>query len=75
MVMMSPVSATRKPAPAFTRTARTVTKKSSGAPSSDGSSEKLYCVFAMHTGSAPKPFSDSWAICLRAAGVNRTPAP
>ena len=62
MVMMSPVSATRKPAPAFTRTARTVTKKSSGAPSSDGSSEKQYCDFALPPGSAPTPISASWAL-------------
>ena len=55
MVMMSPVSTTRKPAPAETLTFLTVTVKPSGAPSFKGSSEKLYCVFAMQTGSLSKP--------------------
>ena len=53
MVMMSPVRTTTKPAPALTLTCLTVTVKSSGAPSFVGSSEKLYCVFAMQTGSFP----------------------
>ena len=50
IVMMSPVSATMKPAPAETFRLRTVTVKPSGAPSSFGSSEKDYCVFAMQIG-------------------------
>ena len=53
IVMMSPVSATTNPAPADTRSARTVISKSVGAPSNVGLSEKLYCVFATHTGSPP----------------------
>ena len=44
MVMMSPVRATMKPAPAETRRLRTVMVKFSGAPRFLGSSEKLYCV-------------------------------
>ena len=55
MVMISPVSATRKPAPAETFRLRTVTVKPSGAPSFVGSSEKMYCVLAMQMGSLPKP--------------------
>ena len=60
MVMMSPVSATTKPAPADTFTLRTVMRKPRGAPSFFASSEKLYCVFAMHTGMPPKPRSSSF---------------
>ena len=50
MVMMSPVRATTKPAPAETFADLMVTTKSSGAPSLVGSSEKLYWVLAMQTG-------------------------
>ena len=50
MVMISPVRATRKPAPAETLTLRTVTVKPFGAPSFVGSSEKDYCVLAMQMG-------------------------
>ena len=55
IVIILPVSATRKPAPAETRISRTVTVKPSGAPRFAASSEKLYCVLATHTGRAPKP--------------------
>lgn len=55
MVMIFPARATVKPAPALTFICRTVTVKSSGAPSLLGSSEKLLCVFAMHTGNRSKP--------------------
>ena len=50
MVMMSPVSATMKPAPAEIFRLRTVTSKSSGAPRRFWSSEKEYWVFATQIG-------------------------
>ena len=53
MVMISPVSATTKPAPADTFTLRTVTVKPSGRPSLDASSEREYWVLAMQTGRPP----------------------
>ena len=53
IVMMSPVSATMKPAPADTRRLRTVMRKPSGAPSLDWSSVKEYWVFAMQMGRSP----------------------
>ena len=55
IVMISPVSATTKPAPAETFRFRTVTVNPSGAPSRAGSSEKEYCVFAVQTGSLSNP--------------------
>ena len=57
MVMMSPVSATMKPAPAETFRLRTVMRKPSGAPSRLGSSVKEYWVFATQMGRSPKPCS------------------
>ena len=75
MVMMSPVSATMKPAPAETLRLRTVTVKPSGAPSSFWSSEKEYCVLAMQIGYSPKPSSVSCCACFFAAGVSVTPTP
>ena len=68
IVSTSPVSATMKPAPAETLTSRTVTVKSSGAPSFVLSSEKLYCVFAMHTGMCAMPSAVSRSICAAASG-------
>ena len=47
IVMMLPVSATMKPAPAATFTLRTVMRKCSGAPSLLASSVKEYWVLAM----------------------------
>jgi hypothetical protein len=52
-----------KPAPALTRRFRTVTVNPLGAPSSAALSEKEYCVFAMQTGSPPKPSCVSFAAC------------
>ena len=75
MVMMSPVRATMKPAPALTRKLRTVTVKPSGAPSRVGSSDREYCVFAIHTGRSPKPKSKSCLACFCAAGVRMACAP
>ena len=75
MVRMFPVSATTKPAPAETVTDRTDTVKPSGAPSFAGSSEKLYWVLAMHTGSLPKPSASSCSICALASADRRMPAP
>ena len=68
MVMISPVRATRKPAPAETFRFRTVTVKPSGAPSRAGSSEKEYCVLATHTGILSKPRAVSFSACFFAAG-------
>ena len=53
MVRISPVRATRKPAPAETFRFRTVMLKSSGAPSFVGSSLKLYWVLATQMGRLP----------------------
>src|SRR5579862_3018352 len=50
MVMMSPHSATTKPAPADRRTSRTGRLNPEGAPFRSGSAEKLYWVLAMQTG-------------------------
>ena len=50
IVIMSPVSTTMKPAPAEILIFLIVTVKPSGAPIFVASSEKLYCVFATHTG-------------------------
>ena len=75
MVMISPVRATMKPAPALTFRLRTVTAKSLGAPNRVGSSDREYCVFAMHTGRSPKPSSVSRSACFWAAGVSTACAP
>ena len=75
MVMMSPVRATRNPAPADTLRLRTVTVKPSGAPSRLWLSEKEYWVLAMQMGRSPKPRAVSSAACFLAAGVRTTPSP
>lgn len=54
IVMILPITTTTKPAPAERRSSRTVIVKPEGAASSEASSEKLYCVLAMHTGQAAK---------------------
>ena len=74
MVMMSPVRATRNPAPAETFRFRTVMVKSRGAPSLAASSEKLYWVLAMQMGSLSKPRVSSSFICFRALAVSSTPS-
>ena len=74
IVMILPITTTTKPAPAESRSSRTVMVKPAGAASSDASSEKLYCVFAMHTGSVPKPFAASSASCFLAAAEKTTSA-
>ena len=50
MVIMSPQMATRNSAPDERRTSRTGMLWPEGAPFKSGSVEKLYWVFAMHTG-------------------------
>ena len=75
MVMMSPVRATMKPAPAETFRFRTVTVKPLGAPSRLASSEKLYWVLAMQMGRLPKPRSVSCFTCFLALAVSTTPSP
>ena len=50
MVMMSPQTMTTNSAPAASRTSRTLTTWSDGAPRSAASVENEYCVFATHTG-------------------------
>ena len=73
IVIMSPVRATRNPAPAETFRFRTVMVKSRGAPSLAASSEKDYWVFAMQIGSLSKPRASSSFICFRAPAVSSTP--
>ena len=65
MVMMSPQTATMKPAPAARRTSRTGTTWCLGAPSKAGSVEKLYWVLAMQIGRSPKPSFSHWWSWLR----------
>ena len=70
MVIISPQTATTKPAPADNRTSRIGTICPVGAPSAAGSVEKLYCVFAMQTGRWPYPAfsqSASWRSTLGSA--------
>ena len=55
IVMISPQTATIKPAPALIRTSRTGITCPVGAPRKLGSVEKLYWVFAMQTGRWPYP--------------------
>ena len=74
MVMMLPVSATTKPAPALTLASRTVMRKPRGAPSFVWSSLKLYWVLAMHTGMPPKPSFSSFASSLAALASKSTPS-
>ena len=74
MVMMSPVRATMKPAPAETFRFRTVTVKPLGAPNRDGSSEKLYWVLAIQMGRLQKPRSVSCWACFFALAVSVTPS-
>ena len=53
IVMSAPQMTTTKPAPADRRTSRTLSGKSSGAPSRPASSLNEYCVLAMQTGNLP----------------------
>ena len=69
IVIISPVSATIKPAPAETLTFLTFTVKFSGAPNNAGLSEKLYCVFATQIGSLLKPKLSSLEISSSALSV------
>ena len=64
MVMISPVSATMKPAPAEILRFLTVTSKSVGAPSFVWSSVKLYCVLATQIGQLPNPRASSCFACF-----------
>ena len=75
MVMISPVRATMKPAPAETFRLRTVTSKPLGAPSRVWSSEKEYWVLAMQMGRSPKPRSVSCWACFLALAVSTTRSP
>ena len=74
MRMMSPVSATRKPAPAASSKSRTETVKPFGLPSFAGSSEIEFCVFAMQTIRRDAPARSSSSSFLRAFGENETPS-
>ena len=53
MVMISPQMATMKPAPADSRTSRTGSRWSLGAPFRFGSVENEYWVLAIQTGKCP----------------------
>ena len=64
IIMISPVRATTKPAPAESFTSLTVMVKFSGLPSFVGSSERLYCVFATQIGVSVKPRRSISAIAL-----------
>ena len=75
MVMMSPVKATMKPAPAETLSFLMVTVKSLGAPIRLALSEKEYWVLAIQIGSWPKPRSSNSLSSRLAAGVRLMPAP
>lgn len=75
IVRISPVRTTIKPAPAEIFTFLIVTVKFSGAPNFVGSSEKLYCVFAIQTGHLSKPNLVSCSICFLAAGITVIPSP
>ncbi len=55
IVRISPVSGTRKPAPAAMRTSRTVMSKSRGRPTRFSSSDSERWVLAMQIGTSPKP--------------------
>ena len=74
MVMMSPVRATMKPAPADTFRLRTLMVKPRGAPSRAASWEKDYWVLAMQMGRVPKPSSVSCLACFLALAVSTTPS-
>ena len=64
-----------KPAPALIFTSRTVTVKPVGAQSFFGSSEKLYWVLAMHTGTDAKPAASSLLILVLTPGAYETEDP
>ena len=73
MVMMSPASATMKPAPLERVTSLTRRRKPSGAPSFLGSSDSDYCVFAMQMGRLARPSFSMRRIDVLAAGSKSTP--
>ena len=75
IVKIEPVKATIKPAPAEILTSFIVISKSVGAPSLVKSSEKLYCVLAIHIGKLPKPKSVIRLISSKASGKNFAPFP
>ena len=75
IVIISPVRATRKPAPAHTFRLRTVTSNPLGAPIRAGSSEKEYWVLAMQMGRPPNPRPASCWACFLALAVRTTPSP
>src|SRR5438552_2789487 len=70
IVMMSPASATTKPAPAAGTMSRTCSVYPLGAPSFEASSEKEYCVLAMHTGVSPSPSLGNSSSARSAAAPN-----
>ena len=75
IVMIAPVRATMKPAPAEILRLRTVTSKSVGAPSFVWSSVKLYCVFATQIGQLPNPRPSNSFACFLASAVRTTRLP
>ena len=65
IVIISPQTTTINSAPDDNLTSLTGSTWPVGAPFNPGSVEKLYCVFAMQTGSFPYPFSSkSFSCCL-----------
>ena len=72
--MMSPASATTKPAPAEGVTSFTVMRKPVGRPSLVGSSESEYWFLAMQTGVCPSPIDSRRWMFFSAAAVKSTPS-
>lgn len=66
IVMMSPHTATTKPAPTLGFTSRIGTSKLFGRPSSAGPVESEYCVFAIH-GKSASPTTSKYLIFRRTA--------
>ena len=69
MVITLPVWHTRNPAPADKLALLTVMRKPLGRPNFVGSSDKLYWVFAIHTGSLSAPSAIKPSMAFFAAFV------
>src|SRR5258707_1139576 len=72
--IMFPAIATMNPAPAERDASLMLSVQPEGAPRSLGLSENEYCVFAMQTGSLPKPQSLNCCSLAFALSLKATPA-
>ena len=72
IVIISPVNATKNPAPIDGFNSRIVIVNPSGRPNNVGSSDNEYCVFAIQIGSLSHPFSTNVLICVFALDKNST---